>query len=251
MTAVSKWRATAAGLVGLAAVAALLELATRSGMVSPLIVAPPTSLPQAFALLAREGYLIQPFFATMAQAFAATTLAAAIGVPLGFLLWRRPLLGDAYEAWLGAAFAAPLILLYPLFLVIFGRGYATTIVVGGLAAAIPIVLQTRAGLMGVPAVLVNVGRSFHLSEKQLFRKIVFPGAVPSIFTGMRLGLIYALVNIIGIEFLIDFGGLGRVVSQMYFQYQIPAMYAAIILIVIVSLLFLSALQRLESWWRPR
>lgn len=251
MTADRKWCAIAAGLVGLAAVAALAELATRSGFVSPLIVAPPSTLPQAFTLLAREGYLIQPFLATTAQAFAATALAAAIGVPLGFILWRRPLLGRAYEAWLGAAFAAPLILLYPLFLVIFGRGYATTIVVGVLAAMIPIVLQTRAGLMSVPAVLVNVGRSFHLSERQLFWKIVFPGAVPYVFTGLRLGLIYALVNIIGIEFLIDFGGLGRVVSQMYFQYQIPAMYAAIILIVVVSLLFLWALQRLETWWRPR
>lgn len=251
MTQTRKSRAVAAGLLGLAAVAALVELATRSGFVSPLIVAPPSTLPHAFALLAREGYLIQPFLATMAQAFAATALAAAVGVPLGLLLWRRPLLGRAYEAWLGAAFAAPLILLYPLFLVIFGRGYATTIVVGALAAAIPIVLQTRAGLMGVPAVLVNVGRSFHLSERQLFSKIVFPGAVPFIFTGLRLALIYALVNIIGIEFLIDFGGLGRVVSQMYFQYQIPAMYAAIVLIVVVSLLFLSMLRRLESWWRPR
>ena len=64
-------------------------------------------------------------------------------------------------------------------------------------------------------------------------------------------MIYALVNIIGIEFLIDFGGLGRVVSEMYFRYEIPGMYAAIVLIVVVSLLFLSLLQRLELWLRPR
>lgn len=245
------WRAPAAGLAGLAAVALGLELAIRGGLVSPLIIAPPSSLPQAFALLAREGYLVEPFLATMAQAFAATALAAAVGLPLGFLLWRRPVLGQAYETWLGAAFAAPLILLYPLFLVIFGRGYATTVVVGALAAVIPIVLQTRVGLLGVPAVLVNVGRSFHLSHGQLLWKIVFPAAVPSVFTGLRLGLIYGLVNIIGIEFLIDFGGLGRVVSQMYFQYRIPAMYAAIVLIVVVSLLFLWLLERVELRWRPR
>ncbi len=251
MTAERHGRAVAAGLVGLAAVAALLEFVIRAGLVSPLIVAAPSSLPQAFALLAREGYLVAPFLITMAQAFAATALAAAVGVPLGFILWRRPLLSRAYEPWLGAAFAAPLILLYPLFLVIFGRGYATTVVVGALAAFIPIVLQTRAGLLGVPPVLINVGRSFHLSEPRLLWKIIFPAAAPAIFTGLRLALIYALVNIIGIEFLIDFGGLGRVVSQMYFQYQIPAMYAAIVLIVIVSLVFLSLLQRLETWWRPR
>lgn len=243
--------AVLAGLAGLALLAALLELAIRAGWVSALIVAPPSSLPRAFLRLWQEGHLVQPFFATMAQAFTATLLAAGVGLPLGFLLWRRPVLGQAYEAWFGAAFAAPLILLYPLFLVIFGRGYATTVFVGAIAALIPIVLKTREGLSSVPHVLVNVGRSLHLPETQLLRKIVFPAAAPAIFTGMRLALIYALVNIIGIEFLIDFGGLGRVVSEMYFRYEIPAMYAGIVLIVVVSLLFLSLLRRLEAWWRPR
>ena len=247
----SKWAPAAAGIAGLAVCAALLELTIRAGLISPLIVAPPTSLPAAFGKLWREGYLLQPFLATLGQAFAATLLAAAAGLPFGFLLWRRPALGEAYEAWLGAAFAAPIILLYPLFLVIFGRGYATTIFVGAIAAIIPIVLKTREGLLGVSPVLLNVGRSFHLSPQRLFFNITFPAAVPAIFTGIRLGVIYALVNIIGIEFLIDFGGLGRVVSEMYFRYEIPGMYAAIVLIVLVSLLFLSLLQRLELWLRPR
>lgn len=251
MSAQRPWAATAAGLVGLSLFAALLEFTIRMGWISALIVAPPSSLPRAFAKLAAEGHLLQPFFATLAQAFCAAVLAAGVGLPLGFLLWRRPVLGQAYEPWLGAAFAAPLILLYPLFLVIFGRGYATTVVVGAIAALIPIVLKTREGLLGIPPVLINVGRSLHLSERQMLWKIAFPAAAPAAFTGMRLALIYALVNIIGIEFLIDFGGLGRVVSEMYFRYEIPAMYAAIVLIVVVSLLFLSALRRIESWWRPR
>jgi NitT/TauT family transport system permease protein len=135
--------------------------------------------------------------------------------------------------------------------VIFGRGYTTTIVVGFIAAVIPIVLKTREAFLGVPRVLLDVGRSFHLAPAALVRRIAFPAAVPGIFTGMRLGLIYALVNIIGLEFLIDFGGLGRIVSEMYFRYEIPAMYAAILMIVAVSWTFLAALGRLELWLRPR
>ncbi len=245
------WAAPAAGLAGLGLFSAALEMVIRHGLLSPLIVAPPSSLPAAFIKLWQEGYLLQPFFATLAQALAATVLAAAVGLPFGFLLWRRPSLAKAYVPWLGAAFAAPVILLYPLFLVIFGRGYATTVAVGFVAAVIPVILKTHAGLLGVPNVLLNVGRALHLSPRQLFFKITFPAAVPAIFTGMRLGVIYALVNIIGIEFLIDFGGLGRVVSEMYFRYEIPSMYAAIVLIVLASLLFLLLLQRLELWLRPR
>src|SRR5215470_3803623 len=236
---------TLAGLAGIAAVALILEAVIGIGWISPLVIAPPSSLPVAFVKLWGDGFVLVPFVLTIAQAFAATALAGLVGIPWGFWLWRRPALGTAYEPWIGAAFAAPTILLFPLFLVIFGRGYATTIFVGFLAAVIPVVLKTREAFLGVPRVLLEVGHSLHLSGPAIVRRIAFPAAVPNIFTGLRLGLIYALVNIIGMEFLIDFGGLGRIVSEMYYRYEIPAMYAAILLIVVVSLLFLAALARLE------
>ena len=244
-------RAAVAGLAGVAVVALALELVVRAGWVSPLIIAPPSSLAAAFGKLWGEGFIVRPFALTIGQAFAATTAAALVGIPWGYLLWRRPVLGAAYEPWIGAAFAAPTILLFPLFLVLFGRGYATTIFVGFLAAVIPVVLKTREAFLGVPRVLLDVGRSFRLSDAALLRRIAFPAAVPGIFTGLRLALIYAMVNIIGMEFLIDFGGLGRIVSEMYFRYEIPGMYAAILLIVAVSWTFLAALARLETWLRPR
>ena len=246
-----RFATAAAGLAGVAVVATLLEAVVRSGWISPLVIAPPSALGRAFAKLWAEGFMVEPFALTLGQALAATLAATLVGIPWGYLLWRRPALGRAYEPWIGAAFAAPTILLFPLFLVIFGRGYATTIFVGFIAAVIPVVLKTREAFIGVPRVLLDVGRSFHLSERALVRRIAFPAAVPAIFTGLRLALIYALVNIIGMEFLIDFGGLGRIVSEMYFRYEIAGMYAAILLIVAVSWLVLAALGRLETWLRPR
>jgi len=242
--------AALAGIAGVAALAALLEALVRLGWVSALVVPPPSALPSGYALLWHEGFVVRPFAVTLGEALAATLAAAALGVPCGYALWRAPALGRAYEPWIGAAFAAPTILLFPLFLVLFGRGYTTTIFVGFLAAVVPIVLKTREAFLAVPRVLFDVGRSFRLSEPALVRRIAFPAAVPAIFTGLRLALIYALVNIIGMEFLIDFGGLGRIVSEMYFRYEIPGMYAAILLIVAVSWIFLALLARLEAWLRP-
>ena len=240
-----------AGLIGVCVVAALVEAAVRLGWVSSLVLAPPSALPAAFARLWAEGLVAWPVGITLAQAFAATGAAAALGIPWGYLLWRKPVLGEAYTPWIGAAFAAPTVLLFPLFLVLFGRGYATTIFVGFIAAVIPITLKTGEAFAAVPKVLLDVGRSFNLSEGGLVRRVAFPAAVPGIFTGLRLGLIYALVNIIGMEFLIDFGGLGRIVSEMYFRFEIPGMYVAIVLIVLVSWTFLYVLSRLELWLRPR
>ena len=244
-------RPAAAGLAGVAAAAVAIEAAVRTGALSPLVVAPPSALPAAFAQLWAEGFVLRPVLLTLAQAFVASAAAAALGIPAGYALWRRPALGLAYTPWIGAAFAAPTVLLFPLFLVLFGRGYTTSIFIGFLAAVIPVVLKTREAFAGVPRVLLDVGRSFRLSGPSLVRRVAFPAAVPGIFTGLRLGLIYALVNIIGIEFLIDFGGLGRIVSEMYYRFEIPGMYAAILLIVAVSWAFLAALARLETWLRPR
>jgi NitT/TauT family transport system permease protein len=240
-----------AGLFGVGVFALLIEAAVRLGWVSAFVVAAPSALPAAFVRLWQEGFVAGPVGITLAQAFAATGAATAIGIPWGYLLWRKPLLGEAYTPWIGAAFAAPTVLLFPLFLVLFGRSYATTIFVGFLAAVIPITLKTREAFAAVPKVLLDVGRSFKLPESGLVRRVAFPAAVPGIFTGLRLGLIYALVNIIGMEFLIDFGGLGRIASEMYFRFEIPGMYVAILLIVLVSWTFLAILSRLETWLRPR
>ena len=80
----------------------------------------------------------------------------------------------------------------------------------------------------------------------MFWKIQVPAAAPTIFVGLRLGLIYGLVNVIGIEFLIVYGGLGRIVSSMYDNYEFPGMYAAIIFIVIIAFLLFWVLQRGEK-----
>jgi ABC-type nitrate/sulfonate/bicarbonate transport system permease component len=241
----------AAGLIGLAAFLAAIEAGVALGLINGFVVPPPSALPDAFVYLWQEGDIAWPLFLTFAQGAAATALAALVGVPAGWLLWRRPVLGAAYDPWLGALFAAPLILLYPLFLVMFGRTYVTTIVVGFLAAVIPVILKTREGLAGIPPVLLNVGRSFGVSPRALMLKIIVPAAAPAAFTGLRLALIFALVNIIGLEYLIDFGGLGRVVSDMYFRFQFPATYAAVVLVLLVSFAMQFALKRLETWIRPK
>ncbi len=228
----------------------LLELAIVLGLASEYIVARPTVVISSLGRLFAEDGLGWAFLITIAQTATAVFVAILVGLPLGLLLYRYRILGRAYRGWLAALFAAPMVLLYPLFLVVFGRNYSTVIIMGCITGMIPMILYMYEALLNVPKTLLNVGRSFNLSDRDLFRKIEMPAAVPNAFTGVRLGLIYALVNIIGIEFLIDFGGLGRVVSDMFFRYDVPGMYAAITFIVIVSLLFMMILKRVEQWLRP-
>ncbi len=238
------------GLLGLLACAGVLELAVSYGLVMELVVPRPSDAILAFPEVHEEMDLVGNFLVTLGMTAAATGLALAIGIPFGYFLYRNTRYGVAYEGWLAAAFAAPTVLLYPLFLVMFGRTHLTLIAMGFIPGSIPIIIQTRQGLLGVSRTLINVGRSFNVSEREMFWKIQLPSAVPTIFTGIRIGVMYTLVNIVAIEYLIDFGGLGRIVSEMYFRFDTPGTYASIITVVLVSVLFYWGFGRVEKWLRP-
>ena len=79
---------------------------------------------------------------------------------------------------------------------------------------------------------------------------MLPAALPTIFTGIRLGLIFALINVVGVEFLINYGGLGQLINDLAERYDLPGTYAAICFVILVSVVFFLALERIERWLRP-
>jgi NitT/TauT family transport system permease protein len=191
------------------------------------------------------------FLLTFASTFAAAALAAVVGIPTGYALYRCRLLGRAYENWIGALFSAPLILLYPMFLVVFGRTPAVCIAMGFLVGIIPVILKTREGLLAARPVLVNVARSFGASERAILRKMQQPAARPAIITGQRHCQNYAMINVVGVEFLANLGGLGFLVGEMFDRYDIPAMYAALLCLILTSALFYTLTGRAERWLGAR
>ncbi len=237
-------------LLVLVVAGALLELASRTGLLSPTALPAPSAIAAGLVDVARNGELVGPAAITFGLMLASATCAAIVGIPIGIVLARAKTFGAAYEPWLGGLFASPLVLIYPVFLVVFHRTFAMVIVMSAITASLPIIIQTRLGMLHVPVVLRSVGRSFNLSASQQFRLVEFPAAVPAIVTGLRLAIIYALVSVIGLEFLIDFGGLGRIISDLYAQYDIPQMYAEIGVVVVLSAIVLWALDRVERWLRP-
>ncbi|MGQ0664234.1 MAG: ABC transporter permease [Pseudomonadota bacterium] len=246
-----KGRAALAGLAAVAVLAALAELAIGWGLVSSFVIPLPSDIVAALPRLAVDEGAFAAFLVTVATTLAAAALATGVGIPAGWLLYRYRLLALAYESWIGALFAAPMILFYPMFLVLFGRSLAVTIAMGFVVGTIPVVLKTREGLVSVRPVLIAVARSFNASPAAVAWKVLLPAAGPSIFTGIRLCLIYAMTNIVGIEFLANLGGLGLLVGEMYDRYDIPAMYAAIVFVILASAVFYAAVERSERWlvWR--
>jgi ABC-type nitrate/sulfonate/bicarbonate transport system permease component len=228
----------------------VVELLIRVGVINRFIVPPPSEIVLSFERVIEEEGIVHRFFLTATECLTAGLMLTVFGVIGGVLMHRFKLLQQACETWVAALASAPVVLMYPLFLVIFGRSAWTIIMIGFVAALPPVILKTLEGLSDTRRVLLNVGKSFKLTPAQTFWKILFPSALPTIFVGIRLGLIFALINIVGVEFLINFGGLGQLINELAERYDLPGTYAAICFVILVSVLFFMALERIERWLRP-
>jgi NitT/TauT family transport system permease protein len=248
----SRWSPTilagSLSVVTVLVAALVLEALVRGGFVNRFILPPPSEVLAAFhgPELAE---LPANFLVTLSSTVAALCAALVVGVPMGWIFYRFELTRRVGEDFVAAMASAPLILLYPLFMVLFGRSILTVILMAALTALPPIILKTSDGLRSTRRVLVNVGRSFNLGMFQLFWKIELPAAAPTIFNGVRLGLMVALISIVAIEFLINIGGLGRMISDLADAYEIPGMYA-MLFVVVVSMMTYYITEKVQKWLHP-
>jgi NitT/TauT family transport system permease protein len=240
-------------LTGIATIILALLLAEwliRAGVINRFIVPPPSEIGASFYRLFAEEHIVQRFLLTAGECLVTGLMVVVFGIAGGVFMHRVALLRKACETWVAAFAAAPVVLAYPLFMVIFGRNAWTIIMLGFVAALPPVILKTIEGMAATRRVLVDVGRSFNLTPTQQFWKILFPAALPTIFVGVRLGLVFALINVVGTEFLINYGGLGQLIEDLAERYDLAGTYAAICFVILVSVLFFMALERIERWLRP-
>jgi NitT/TauT family transport system permease protein len=244
-----RWAPSLVGFGSLVLILAAVEILIRVGVINRFIVPLPSEVIASFGRVIAEEDILHRFLLTAWECLAAGLLLTVFGVAIGALLHRVRLFRLACENWVAAMASAPLVLAYPLFLVLFGRSALTIIMLAFLSGLPPVILKTIEGLSATRRVLVNVGRSFNLTPTQQFWKILFPSALPTIFVGIRLGLIFALINVVGVEFLINFGGLGQLINELAERYDLPGTYAAISFVVLISVIFFVTTERAERWLR--
>ena len=174
-------------------------------------------------------------------------LLTVFGVAIGVLFHRLPILRRACETWVAAMASAPLVLAYPLFLVLFGRSALTIIMMLFIVGLAPVILKTIEGLAVDAARAHQCRPQFQAHAGTAFlENLLLPSALPTIFVGIRLGLMFALINVVAVEFLINFGGLGQVINELAERYDLAGTYAAICSSS-WSACVLMATERAERW----
>ena len=173
--------------------------------------------------------------ADSAKAFAvALTIAVVLGLLIGFALGLHRLSGDAMEPMLVALYSIPKITLYPIILLAFGLGISAKIAFGAIHGIIPVALFTLSAVRNIRPILIKTGRVLKLSPPVMVRSILFPAAVPEIFTGIRVGFSLTLIGTVLGEMFAAQHGLGYLLMNGISLYNVDLIMAVTFLLVVFA-----------------
>ena len=244
-----RWIATVLALAGPLMVLGIWEALARSGVVNPLFYPPPTSLIETARELARER-LWDDLRASLSRVGAGFIIAAVPGVLLGTLMgvwWPlRALLSPVASA----AFAIPKIAILPLVIIIFGIGESSKIAMVAISVFFLVVLSTMSAVLEVDRAYFDVARNAGANFFEQMRTVAIPGALPGIFTGLRLALGFSLLVIVGTEFLASRNGIGHLIWNSWQTFAIEKMYVGLVVTGILGWLLNLIMDEIERVFMP-
>ena len=147
----------------------------------------------------------------------------------------------------------PRIAFAPVLIVLFGIGQSAKIALGFSVAVFIFILNARAGVLSADEEHVKALRSLGASRTQLFRKLYLPSAVPTLFTAVRLGLVYSLLGVISSEILASRAGVGQLIASYSATLSMAYVYSLLIMLAIIASALAIAVgaveRRLLGWQR--
>lgn len=239
------WRGLASLIVG----AVIWELAARY-INSPLIIVPPSRVFQAFVTLLDTGELGTHVYVSGLEFVLGFGLAAVVGILVGTLIGVSDFASDVLEPWLSALYATPVVAFAPLFVIWLGIDLGSKVAVAFLLAALPIVINTSAGIRTADQNFIDVARSFSATKRDIFVKILLPNALPFIIAGLRLGVGRAIIGIVVGEFFGARAGLGYMILNSAQQFDTSGLFVATVILAVTGMVSVFGLQALERHLAP-
>lgn len=198
-----------------------------------------------------DGKILENLVGSLMNLVIGFAISAIVGVGVGMLMGAYRKVEMALDAYVYALLTAPSLVFAPIFFAIFGLGRQTILGVVIMYSIFIIIINTVAAIRSVPVELIEMGRSYCASERQLFFRIILPAALPLIFAGLRLGMGRAVKGTINGEMFISATGLGAVVITAGRRFDAAAVLAVLLVIIIVALVAVKLIQivdsRMTSW----
>ncbi len=237
------------GVIGLA----LWELLTRMGLIDPFFIAPPSDIIERLGQWIRDGSIWNHLGVTMLESFLALVIGGVLGLALGFLLGRVRILADLLDPYIKISNAMPRVVLAPLFLLWFGLGIWSKVVLGVTLVFFIVFFNTYQGIREVDRVLIDNSRMLHASERQLLRHVYLPSALTWIFASLHVSVGFAIVGAVIGEYLGASRGMGYMIAQAQGTFDTAGVFAGLVLLAVVVSIIDVLVHRVERHllrWKP-
>ena len=229
---------------------AIWEWQVRTGGLSALFFPAPSTIVLTFARLVANGRLTSNVGATLSRLLLGSVLGGIPGMILGLLMgWSRRL-RVVIDPFIAAGHPVPKIAILPLFMVIFGIGELSKVIMVAVAAFFPMLINTMAGVRQIRPIHFEVARNYGASLTKVFTRVVLPGSLPLILTGARLALNVALLLTIAVELVAAQKGLGRMIWFAWETLRVEELYASVAMAAILGISFNLFLQRMAMHLAP-
>jgi ABC-type nitrate/sulfonate/bicarbonate transport system permease component len=227
------------------ALVALWHGVTVGGLVSPLFLPKPLDVAVAFVdLLASGGYL-RDLSVTLYEFALAAPVAIALGTLTGYLISATRYSMLVFEPVVAALYAIPIIVFYPISVLVFGVGPESKIAHGALFGFFPVCLNTAQGFARVDPVYLRLAQSMGASRALVLKRILIPAALPTILGGWRMGMTLSFLAIIGSETIASLEGLGHRIVWYAEGMRTTPMFAFILFVILIVVVVNSLLSLLE------
>ncbi len=231
----------------------LWEIISRLAVNNALFLAAPSQIAVAIYNLAVTGQLWHHLAISAAEFALGYVIASVLGIALGLAMASSVTMKQAFQPWVSGLYATPTIALAPLFILWFGIGIWSKVIVVISLVLFPVTINTEAGLRTTSERLIEMLRSFGATRRQIFIKVSLPSAVPFILAGLKLGIGRGLIGVVVAELFGSRAGLGRLISQSADAFNMPELFAGVVILAFAGIVMTAGFgwleKRLVPWTR--
>jgi NitT/TauT family transport system permease protein len=230
------------------------QVLVQSGNINELFLPAPLSVLKAMWTMTVSGRLPWAVLVSLNRLAQGFVYGSLIGVVLGLLAGQIRWIEDVLDPWIAAVYPIPKSALFPLFLLWFGLGDVSKIVTIAVGVLFLVIVNTMTGVKAINPLLVKAAHDLGASRVQIFAKVILPGALPNIFTGLRLGAGMALILVFITEIEATKAGLGFLLWEAFQLLETKDVFAGVVtfgLLGVATTWLLQWIERVTCPWARR
>jgi len=223
----------------------IMEWGTRAGWISSLTLPRPSDVLLTFKELWDNGMLFKHLAPSLSRLAVGATIGATVGIAVGILIGLLSYVRAGLVPLVAAIFPIPKIALLPLFVIWFGIDETSKYALIAFGTFTPTVVATYGAVDNVDRSLIRMGQSFGLSWMSIVRKIVIPGAMPGILSGLRISLAIAIILLVAAEMLGAQYGIGAYILEAGSLYDLERLFAGVLILSLLGVALSAVISQIE------